>query len=422
MTRRASPAPPGRPVMPWLLGGLVLALLMAVTVTGWHWFTQHFERRVEQIDDGYSAAARNNAFLAAGQFLTSLGLQVTSVPGRALLRDLPPPTDTLLVRGLGPMTLVRQRQLSDWIEAGGHLVCEAMEVTEGDNAPRATDFLAGFGVLLRDDGAPADEDDEATSNADPAPAAAKDINDPATAPAPPLRVTFNPTYHLEDRDGVADETWSTKGLVRGLHIRRGDGLLTVLADTGFMTNRDIGQPDHALFLAQLVVPSPRPGGHLWIIYDSAVPDLATLLWHAAPRALIAGGLLVLLWLWSVGRRLGPVQGEPVRAQRDLLIHLAAAGEFLWRHGRGQVHLLASRRRVEGAWLRRHPLLRGLTPPARTRWLARHTGIPDEAIMAALYRRSGASDPLADARTLQRLWLALTAPPAGGPAQPTDATL
>lgn len=403
---------------PWLLRTLLGALLLAAAFLFWHWFTTNFERRVQEVDTGWSAAARQNPFLAAERFLAGLGLTVSSVHGRGLLRDLPAPTDTLLVRGLGPLNGARQQALLAWIEAGGHLVCEAMEATDADAAPRPTDFLASQGVLLRNDGDDTDDDDDAEAapdagsdwesepDDDPASAATKAIGDEWNSGQSLLRVDFGSGYYLEDVESRALESWHSDGLPRVLRLPLGDGRLTVLADTTFMTNRHIGEADHALFLARLLDPGGRTDGRLWIIYDSAVPDLATLLWRQAPLAIVAGALLILLGLWTLGARLGPLHGEPPRAQRNLLAHLVAAGGFLWRHGRGQVHLGAARRRVERAWLRRHPRLRALGPPARAHWLAQRTGLPTDAIMTALYRQSGAPDELADARTLQQLWAAL----------------
>lgn len=413
--------PGGQRLLPWL----ALALSLLLIGWGWHWFSANFERRLEPVDTGFSAAARRNPYLAAERFLRRLGIDAESVTGRTLLRDLPPPTTTLLVRGLGPLNAARQRALADWLDAGGTLICEAMEITAADEPPRDTDFLGAQGIILRGDGLGPEDDgqiagDEMADDGD-------DGGDDGGGDDTAITVAFDARYYLDDRSGLAMTLIGSDARPRVLQRPVGAGQLIVLSDTGFMTNQRIGEPDHALFLARLIAGTPageqvgaqagtgamprtgtdgRQAPRLWIIYDSAVADLGTLLWRAAPQALFASAVLVLLILWRLGRRLGPLLAVPDPDQRDLLTHLGAAGDFLWRHGRGEVHLTATRRRIEGAWLRRHPTLRAMATDARAHWLANRTGLGAAAITAALYQGHGETDPLTIARTLQRIWLAL----------------
>ena len=162
-------------------------------------------------------------------------------------------------------------------------------------------------------------------------------------------------------------------------IRRviGQGRLTVLSDSGFLVNQAIGEHDHAYVAARLI--APREAGKVWLLFDSDMPWLGALLWAGAPYALVSAGLLLALWLWSLGRRLGPLTPPPDRRRRDLLEHLDASGDFLWRHGRAALLVESSRRRILGAWLKRHPDVALADRHQQAEALADVTGEPVERV-------------------------------------------
>ncbi len=374
-------------LLPWLLGALALLLSVAV----WVWFERNFERQLREVTTGWSAAAKRNPFLAAEQFLRRIGIEVESVPGRDLLRDLPPPSDLLVVNGLETLNAERRQRLRAWLEQGGQLLVEAMRVLEPDAAPREEDFLAGFGALLR---------------ANPDQAGAEVIAEIEFVDYPePVRVGFSSGFFLEDANQQASANVRADGLPRLLQYRVGDGLLTVTSDNIFLTNDDIGNHDHALALALMSADVNK----VWLVYDHAAPGLGTLLWRAAPQAIIAAALLLAALLWHLSGAIGPPLPAPARARRDLTDHLEAAAALLWRYGRGGLQMEATRKRIEQAWLRRHPLLHDLDNAGRARWISEQidAGVSAGQVYDALYQRHHrAQDFTAQSRLLQRLWSAL----------------
>ena len=374
-------------LLPWLLGALALLLSVAV----WVWFERNFERQLREVTTGWSAAAKRNPFLAAEHFLRRVGIEVESVPGRDLLRDLPPPSDLLVVNGLETLNAERRRRLRTWLEQGGQLLVEAVRVLEPDAAPREEDFLAGFGALLR---------------ANPDEAGEEVIAEIEFVDYPePVRVGFSSGFFLEDANQQASASARADGLPRLLQYRVGDGLLTVTSDNIFLTNRDIGNHDHALALALMSADVNK----VWLVYDHAAPGLGTLLWRAAPQAIIAAALLLAALLWHLSGAIGPPLPVPARARRDLTDHLEAAAALLWRYGRGGLQMEATRKRIEQAWLRRHPLLHDLDNAGRARWISEQVdaGVSAGQVYDALYQRHHrAQDFTAQSRLLQRLWSAL----------------
>ncbi|MCF7988931.1 MAG: DUF4350 domain-containing protein [Thiohalocapsa sp.] len=370
---------------PWWLLAAALAVLFAWR--GWLWLDNNFERRVQHIETGPSPAARRNAFLAAERYLQRIGVDARGRAGRELLLALPPPTQALIVRGPGPLNAARQAALTDWLQRGGHLVVEAMRTDEGDEAARRDDFLAGLGITLAVD----------TS----LPAGSRVIAEIESAGlARPMRVAFLARWSLRARDERQVTAVLADGRPRLLQYRIGEGLLTVTSDLIFLTNEAIAEHDHALFLGRLVADAEQ----VRLLHDQALPSLPVLLYRAAPEAMIASAVLLAALLWHMGGRLGPLLPSPARGRRDLLVHLQAAPALIWRLGGGPDQLAAARRRIEHAWIVRHPALATRDPPARAAWIAERAGLPPEDVAAALgaapARRE--QDLLARARILQQL--------------------
>ncbi|WP_295461375.1 DUF4350 domain-containing protein [uncultured Thiodictyon sp.] len=375
--------PADRRILYLCLGGLALIAAAALT----SWFFSNFERRSQTVPISATAAARRNPFLAAERFLTRLGVPVESRAGRDLLRQPPPTTDTLVVNGLGPLNARRRAALRAWLKGGGRLVVEAIDLWDHDR--QADDFLGEFGIRL--------EKVETFTRNDTGLAEVEWGNGRA-----PLTVEFNPRWHLEKNEANDAFLVQADGHTHLVRQAVGAGWLTVTSDQQFLTNEHIGRHDHALFLAQLA--RPAAGGKVWLLYDSAVPWLGALLWATAPAALIAAAVLILVWGWSLGARLGPRTGPPDRRHRDLLEHLDAAAAFLWRHGRAAQLVEATHRQVRSAWQRRRPELRHLGPMEQAAAIAKASAQPVEPIARALQIDVQDIPGFIDqARILQSLW-------------------
>jgi hypothetical protein len=380
---------PERRILGLALAGLVLIALVSATV----WFLANFERRTQEVPIGAAPEARRNPLLALERYLVRLEVPVESVPGRDLLWHPPDPSDTLLVRGLGSLSPGRRAALRAWMESGGRLVTAADEVwEEGDDSDdgHSGDFLADFGVRLRLRD-PTEEDG-------PSEIATRVRLDGAREP---LAVRFEPDRYLGLDESVQGAP-SAGERPRLVSLSVGTGSLTVLSDTEWLANGRIGEHDHALLAVNLVLPGP--GGKVWLLYDSAVPWLGAILWAAAPLALLSGGGLLAVWLWSLGARLGPLEPPPDRRRRDLLEHLDAAGAFLWRHGRASRLVEPARRRILADWERHRPELRRLDPGAQAAAIAQAVGRPAEAVADALTGQAeDASAFVTHAARLQDLW-------------------
>ena len=362
-----------------LAGGLLL--LGLVTWAG-HWFLANHERYSKEIRAEVSPQARRNPYLAAERFLSRLGVASESVSGRERLLQLPAQPGLLLVNNLGPsLPPEREEALLDWVRGGGHLVVIPRKEWDEEQETSGNHLLDRLGVRLlvialsEEDGNREEETSGATSGEGAVP-----VTLLIPGARQPVEVDFDRDRILVDGDGHADWVGSVEELGYMLQFQLGQGRLTVLSDDHYFTNGAIDQWDHALFLAQLAAGQERA----WLLYSSKMPSLLSLLWRAAPQLLVCALVLLLLSLWRMGLRTGPLLGRGVAPRRSLLEHLDAVAGYAWRTDRGQQMSSVSQRALEQAWRRRHLILGGMDRKAGCEWIAQRTALTGAEVAAALY--------------------------------------
>lgn len=352
-----------------IVGGVLsIGTLLAVI-----WFFNNFELAEREVTSGYSPEARSNPFLAAERFLARLDIDAVSISSTDLWRELPQPGDVLVVfRFVPPAGDTRRALLREWIEAGGHLIIgsDAVPDLDEEDGKKLAGLLGELGVRAYEP----EYDEERPWQTR--------IEIQFAAVEEPVGVTMATDRLLEDVEDLAsagtslDEAW---GL---LQYELGDGMVTVLADNDFLSNRQIGSEDHAYALALLV--GLAHDGKVWLVHDVMMPTLLELAWQYAGHLLIAVLVAVALWLWRLGARLGPLLPPAQQPRRDISEHLAASATYLWRLDRAQALFRHNRQRIEQAWLHKHYVLRAMTPEERCQWIAARAGLRPRAVERALY--------------------------------------
>ena len=375
---------------------LFVLLLLALSGLGVSWFLDNYERRTREIRADVSPMAQRNPFLAAERFLQRIGIPSESVTGRDHLLNPPQQPGLLLVNRLGPdLPPEREQALRDWVVFGGHLVIVAQgewDEESGSSGNRLLDRLGVQPVALDS----LEDEDESEARA-----TARDSDEPITFTLPGsderLAVAFSRKRVLHDSKGRAE--WWVESVL-GAHLlqfRMGDGYITVLSDNGFLRNGQIGDHDHALFLARLAEGQPRA----WLLYSSNMPSLPQLLWRYAAELVLSLLCLVLLAVWRMTRRNGPLLPESGSVRRNLLQHLSAVGHYIWRNDHAGTRFRSTQGSLEQAWRRCHPVLEALDRPARCEWIARHTGISERAVREALYGEMSGEQSLVQLSAVQQ---------------------
>lgn len=350
----------------WLVGGTIGLGLVAL-VAG---FAALFEPYEEEVESGYSGAARTNPLYACELFFTRLGVPARSVLGTGRL----PPTDHALVV-VAPRRIFGSAQaerLLAWVAEGGHLIVTPRQGTPA--TARDDPLLQPLGLTV-----------EARPGAEP-----EVVRVRGRAGARDAEVTVAPSPRFT---GTAESAQFAAGPEDGAVVtrfRHGSGWITALADAAFLGNDRIGDYDHARFAWELVTATRRPAG-VWLVYRDLPPSLLGLLVGRAWLALVSATVLLVAWLWRRGSRFGPLLPEPPRERRSLVEHVRATGEFLWRHGQHRTLLASERQALLHRVGRRQPGWSRLPRKDLIRNLAKLAGVAPGTLSNALDGHPGGDE-------------------------------
>lgn len=312
---------------------IAIAVLSVFGLLGW-WFLENFDYVEENVRVRMSGEAARNPYLAAERTLNILGLRAQTLkrwePERALadrgVLILPEQRDALGRRGV--------QRILQWVEAGGHLITE-------DRALEDSDPLLDALEVSRSEGKRGEK-----------PAVKLQLPDDE-------RIYSVKMHALQSLD-TEREAWyvDSEFATHMLHFRHGRGYVTVLNDLEFMRNTSLDEDDHADFLFELAR-LHKSSGALTFYHSQDEFSLWDWLSTHARAVLLAGAAMLLLWLWRVAPRFGPLAAENSRARRSLLEHLRASGRFLWSVGASDRLLEAAREQALRKLKRAHPELLGL---------------------------------------------------------------
>lgn len=324
--------------------GAVLALALASLI----------EVVPTEVEVGPQGEARRDPHLAARRLLAELGVPAES---RRALQPLPPAGHVLvLLAPDGALTGRDAERLLAWVEAGGRLVATPQRALAEPLGARVEETEHPFTGIL------------------------------PVAPGPGLAYTveIDTSLSLSDPGGGAEWTSTTgpEGIGLLLRYRRGEGVVTLLSDLAFLENHRIGEHQHAALFWHLVRSEGQPPG-VRLIGSLDYPSLSALLLRRGWPALAAGGALLALWAWRRAARFGPPLPDPPAGRRRLLEHVRAAGDFLWRQGRGEDLVASTRRGLGRAAARLHPGWERLDERERVARLARAAGLAGGAVSWAL---------------------------------------
>jgi hypothetical protein len=278
----------------WLLPAVILALVAVGVI----WFLAAFERVPAREWVGPSGEARRNPYLAAERFAGRMGIAARELRSLPELDTLKAESVLLLPNRRQALDPRRMRQIVAWVEGGGHLVAEAELVGVSDPLFE----LLGVRRVA-------------------APVQAKPLEEVELSSGRKLTVSLIGAMTLQSADGE-------KG--RYVSFDHGEGTVSAVSGLQFARNRLIGTHDNAEFFWRVLDHAPAAELQVYLR-----PERLSL-WgflkeHAAP-VLLASAALIVLWLWRIAPRFGPVQPDPAPARRRLLDHLRASGRFYWAQG------------------------------------------------------------------------------------------
>ena len=399
------PKPVSAGTFTWAIFGLI-----AVAASAALYFSEWVEKT---IDNGYTAEALRQPYLAAEQFLAKFSVEVKAQDGLELLDELPPREHTLLIASSRrALSERRSDALLEWAASGGRLILvaqESLEDTLTRSGDRLLDELKVHVFELTDTEALEVDtigDNEVTRNLTEivldtlegnllcgTPESLSQVNLPDQEQN--ITVSFHGRRFLV-YDGDLEYSYAENlAGAQLLYLVVGEGAVIVTTTLDLWRNRIIGCHDHAHLLRWLVDDTPI----VWWLYNTEMPALYRLIWQRWPIVVMLGIVLVALWVWRGSVRITRLSAEPDPARRELMEHVDGVARFLWQQGRADLLLEALRRSVLGSRLdnsaESEKLIAGLSA---------RSGVPVERIRWALFGIIGkdTSSLIAAVKQLQTL--------------------
>ena len=334
-----------------------------------------FEPIEEEIRTAYSTEAKLNPFLAAERMITRRGIKTKVVRELSEIDHLPFEPDTLLISyNYRLEQTARKDKLLNWIDQGGHLILELQSNIFGDEDNIETPLLDTFQVhpvrhstIFED----LEQSEGITSF--------KIYDDGET-----LDVQFPPFHALEVQHDEPILLISNNTGTQVVEFYFGQGLVTILTNFHMWKNPIIGKHDHAALLAKLVDDEP---GTVLFFPQIIAPNLLDLIWLHGEKVILSLILLLLLSLWALNNRFGPMISLKHQQRRSLLEHINAVGRFDWHHHRANNILNVSRQELHHLIEKRVPQWHQKTPQQQWAWIAEHTQHTAEEIASALSKES-----------------------------------
>ncbi len=365
---------------------LVVILVIATGIIIWAYFFWMIVEE-DEVNIGPVSEVNENSYYAAQKFLEGQGIESEIILSLAVLdkmrvKDkLVGKDDTIiLINGRGMLTNNRFENLWSWVESGGRFIATAQNQFFSDNEVedqlfQKLDITAGQHVDYKYFGENKEEDEneeesaaiteEVEESADSETeinegqeTAGKENTEISVVEDKPYEklnyIERNQYYcmHYPADEVVLDSAqanmkiiygWinlfslgevepvsftSSNDLVAFADFRIGEGKIYVNASNRIWENPVIACLDHAHFLKTLVGDSKK----VWFVINRDAPSLLNLMWKGIPLAILAFLFAILLLLWRVLVRFGPVFSDSKIERRSFSEHIKAGSEFLYRVG------------------------------------------------------------------------------------------
>ncbi len=158
------------------------------------------------------------------------------------------------------------------------------------------------------------------------------------------------SFHLEQEGDVGlsvKNGWSwdfeDEGASRVVGAGYGSGEVMVMAHARPLRSAYLARADHAEFLEMIA--EHYGTGEMVFLYGSG-SSFFGLIWKEGWMVVVAGGFLLLFWLWKRIPRFGPMLNDSFKKPKPYGESLKASARFLWRRGQIEHYLRPLRSRIE----------------------------------------------------------------------------
>jgi len=349
-----------------------------------------FEERESEHNIALRGEAVFNPLFIAQRFLEKSGIESESIVSMLKLKELPDTNDVLFLAtrrfDIGPAL---RTKIMAWVASGGHLIVVAW--SESDEA-LDDPILDDLEISVRDKYKSDDELDNADNtcikktnkeNSDKKESCDEYYFKPIAVTILSGReksmVAFNPSQWLTStNEKKANWVINSDSGAHLIEYVMDKGLVTVLSDYEFLMNNNFKKYDHAAFFWYLVHYS-NSSGKVWIVYKGDMPPLYAWLVEHMWAPFLTLFFIIAIWIWSVLPRFGAVYPKLSLDRRNLIEHIRASGQFLWKNKFSEGLIHETRNALQEQISKRHPNWITLSQVELTKRLAKHTGLSLENI-------------------------------------------
>jgi hypothetical protein len=330
------------------------------------WFTHNYAVVNEEVWTGMRPEAAYNPLLAARMLMQRMGSKVEQSRDLDRLSGFAS-SGTLFLTDRSDVTPPVAHALRDWVRSGGHLVIAIEHAV-----PRET-LLHDLGVTVQV---------RKDSNTAPPEAEAIELPDGSRVRAALPR---SPNLHFARER--ADWWYEVNGVVPMMQLTDGRGRVTIMSSFAPFHNRALGRHEHAELLWHLASENGAPGP-VWLVRKLQTQSLPGWLVANALPALAALGILLVVSLWRVMPRFGPLVAASAPDRRSLTEHLAATGRFYSSQGQLAALIKILRQDALDALALRVPETHGEDGAARLKTAARVSGLRPRELLYAFTAAAG----------------------------------
>lgn len=389
----------------------MLLLLTSLLIYGFLLIIEPYE---ESKDLGWDKNALRNPYLAAEQFISNTGINVTSSNNFDKLKQLPPNGTVFISNAAEVLTKQRVNKLINWIKDGGHLIIAAPI----HNKNRPDVLLSIFNV--ENNYVEKDEDENKTTLENKKlseqleainerikrekPAKSKEEDKPHipkdeitnlsfTNLDTKLQIHFSPKSSLshpqfyvkdgEKIEGYIPNYWASSEF--GTHFMQfsvGDGLLSVLSDKTIWESSKIDSLDHAHLLWLL----SGNNTEVVILYGAKMPSIFYFIWKYAFELVISFCVWLLAWIVFRGRRFEQIRTDKETARRSISEHIKASADYLWRNKKANSLLEPARADIIRRVQHLYPTFSGKNKNEQIKLICNHSNLSIEQVKLAINKQ------------------------------------
>lgn len=360
---------------------LVYTVLVLATLALAVWLYTKLDYKIVEKDQGYQGEARTNPYLAAEFFLRRMGQKSEKIKLFTDKQKVLDQHDTLLVPSVRlAFDSRRSNDMLEWANRGGHLIITGQPDSETNTSQR-DHLLDSLGLYI-----------ERQSLGDDSELDEEPVNIAIYDEDHFWQVDFDDYLVISHTAEFKSEViWSVEdnARVHAMQIKSGQGLITLLSDIRMFRNDYIESYDHAAFLLSLANDQSEATSNN-VFYYSLFEDSMSLyqwLWENAKPLMLSFCVFIIIVLWMLIPRFGPLINVHKPIRRQFLEHLTASGNYHWRQGHYHRLLLEVRKQLSKKVKLKHPEWTALSKHDQIMHFVELSEIEEEAIDNALFDNS-----------------------------------